>query len=174
MIMAVAADPTLRDARAGDVRAFEALLSPLIRPAFRLAMVALRNEAEAEDAVQEAALKGWQKLGSFRGGSEQFRAWFLSIVVNECRMARRRPWWSVLRVADVAGRPSSLTEDAAIDRLDLRSLLEMLPDRDRVLLFLYFYLDLPIGEVARIGGLSSGAAKTRIHRALKRLGRDER
>jgi RNA polymerase sigma-70 factor (ECF subfamily) len=64
---------------------------------------------------------------------------------------------------------SEFGEDAAVGRLDLREALAALPEPDRVALFLYYYLDLPIEEVARILQLSANGAKSRIHRALLRL-----
>jgi RNA polymerase sigma-70 factor (ECF subfamily) len=60
----------LQRAKAGDGRAFEELLAPVLDPAFRLAMTMLKDRGAAEDAVQEAALKAWRKLGGFRAGSQ--------------------------------------------------------------------------------------------------------
>src|SRR5207248_6034949 len=85
-----AQDTTLIDAMAGDADAFDALLAPLLDPAYRLAVVLLQNRTEAEDAVQEAALKAWSRLRQLRGDRSQLRPWFLSVVANECRMSRRR------------------------------------------------------------------------------------
>src|SRR5262249_58079603 len=69
--------------------AFTAQLEVVLDPAHRLATVMLGDRTAAEDAVQEAALKAWRKYGQLKGGAETFRAWFLSIVANECRLARR-------------------------------------------------------------------------------------
>src|SRR5579864_3281060 len=81
----------------GDGESFAALIEPLLDPAFRLAAVMLSDRSAAEDAVQEASIKAWRKLGQLRGEVGSLRPWFLSIVANECRMARRQRWWSVLR-----------------------------------------------------------------------------
>src|SRR4051812_33338824 len=80
-------------ARAGDGGAFAELLRPEYRAAVRLANALLHNLDEAEDAVQEAAIKAWRKLGNLREGSP-LRPWFLAIVANECRSIRRTKWWS--------------------------------------------------------------------------------
>ena len=69
--------------------AFATSIEPLLPIAFRLAIGMLRNRDDAEDAVQEAALKAWRKRSTFRIGAEP-RPWFLAIVANECRMLRRR------------------------------------------------------------------------------------
>ena len=161
-------DTRIRDAVGGDARAYDSLLGPLLDPAYRLATVVLRDRVEAEDAVQEAALKAWSRLHQFRGAGDQFRAWFLGIVMNECRMARRRPFWSVLRLGSVATYGGS-AEDVAIRDTDLARALARLGADDRAALFAHFYLDLPLEESARLLGLSVGAAKSRIYRAARRL-----
>ena len=153
----------LERAKAGDGRAFGEVLVPVLDPAFRLAMTMLNDRGAAEDAVQEAALNAWRKLGQFRAGSE-LRPWFLAIVANECRSARRTRWWRVLRFPDV--RSESPVQDRWAERVDLDAALERLAPHHLLPLTLYYHLDLPIDEVARVLGCSDGAARQRIHRAL--------
>jgi len=163
-----AGDRLLR-AQAGDGRAFEELLEPVLDQAFRLAITMLRDRGAAEDAVQEAALKAWTKLGRFRPGAD-LRPWFLAIVANECRSVRRSTWWRVVRSGDVAAGPPPGSWDAvAADRLDLDAALDRLPRRHLLALTLYYHLDLPTDEVARVLGCSRNAARVRIHRALRAL-----
>lgn len=84
-------DPDLISrARAGDKTAFEDLLRPVIGPAARLAYGMLQNHAEAEDVVQEAAVKAWRRMGNLHAGSD-FGPWFLGIVANQSRTVRRTP-----------------------------------------------------------------------------------
>ena len=156
----------LERAKAGDGLAFDELLAPVLDPAFRLAMTMLNDRGAAEDAVQEAALKAWRKLGGFRAGAE-LRPWFLAIVANECRTVRRGRWWGVLRFPDVkSGSPS----DAGwAERMDLEAALDRLPQRHLLPLTLYYHLDLPIEEVARVLGCSTGGARQCVHRALAAL-----
>src|SRR5947209_18645131 len=91
-------------------------------------MTMLDDRAAAEDAVQEAALKAWRARGRFRSEAP-FKPWFLTIVANECRSARRSRWWGVLRVPEMlAERRSAVLDehadlDAALDRLAPRPLL---------------------------------------------------
>jgi RNA polymerase sigma-70 factor (ECF subfamily) len=156
----------LQRAKAGDGRAFEELLAPALDPAFRLAMTMLKDRGAAEDAVQDAAVKAWRKLGGFRAGSE-LRPWFLAIVANECRSARRTRWWGVIRLGEFPHRASS--EDSSAELIDLDVALDRLPQQHLLALTLYYHLDLPIEEVARVLGCSVGAARVRIHRALAAL-----
>jgi RNA polymerase sigma-70 factor (ECF subfamily) len=152
----------------GDSDAFSRLLEPLLDPAYRLAAVMLSDRAAAEDAVQEAAVKAWRKLRQLRGDSSSLRSWFLSIVANECRMARRARWFSVLKFPDL--REAKPEEGETY--IDLRQAVMRLSPDERLPLVLHFYLDMPLDEVARTLGVSPSAAKSRIYRAAKRLRND--
>lgn len=154
-------------ATAGDKVAFEALLGPIVAPAARLAYAMLQDRAEAEDVVQEAGVKAWRKLGSFRPGAD-FKPWFLAIVANQCRMVRRTSWWSVLRLERTPADRSG-SETNSVLSMDLRRALLALPSGQRAAIALHFYLDLPLDEVAEVLGVSVAGVKSRINRALKRM-----
>jgi RNA polymerase sigma-70 factor (ECF subfamily) len=154
------------DALAGDEEAFEALIGPLVEPAIRLAYAMLGDRMEAEDATQEAITRAWRKLAQLRSGMP-VRPWFLAIVVNQCRNVRRTRWFCFVRTN--ATLDLDAKEGPAVDNLDLARAISRLPDRDRHALFLHFYLDLPIEEVAVALGISPAAAKGRIYRACHRL-----
>jgi RNA polymerase sigma-70 factor (ECF subfamily) len=156
-------------AAAGDADSFAILIEPLLDPAYRLAAVMLADRSAGEDAVQEASIKAWRKLRQLRGDVNSLRPWFLSIVANECRMARRQRWWSVLKLADV---PSSESTAEQGGTSDLHRALLVLSPEERLPLVLHFYLDLPLNEVAKTLRVSPSAAKSRIYRAAKRLRSD--
>jgi RNA polymerase sigma-70 factor (ECF subfamily) len=155
------------DALAGNADSFSRLIEPLLDPAYRLAAVMLDDRAAAEDAVQEAAVKAWRRFRQLRD-DRALRPWFLSIVANECRMARRARWWSVLKLAEVREPESKALEN----HTDLRRALSTLSPDDRLPLVLHFYLDLPLEELARTLGVGPAAAKSRVYRAVKRLRAD--
>jgi RNA polymerase sigma-70 factor, ECF subfamily len=161
--------PLMAAAVAGDADAFAALVEPLLDPAYRLAAVMLADRSSAEDAVQEASIKAWRKLRQLRGDVTSLRPWFLSIVANECRMARRQRWWSVLKLAELPPLDSSPETSGSSD---LHSALLKLSPEERLPLILHFYLDMPMDEVARTLHVSQSAAKSRIYRAAKRLRSD--
>jgi RNA polymerase sigma factor (sigma-70 family) len=145
---------------------FDQLLAPVLDPAFRFAMTMLNDRTAAEDAVQEAALNAWRHIHRFRAGAE-FRPWFLAIVANQCRTTRRARWWHVQRFAEIARKPAR--DDRWADRIDLDAALDRLPPHHLKVLSLYYHLDLPIEELARVLGCSEPAARQRIHRALAAL-----
>ena len=156
-------------AAAGDANSFASLIDPLLDPAYRLAAVMLADRGAAEDAVQEASIKAWRKLRQLRGEVGSLRAWFLSIVANECRMTRRQRWWGVLKMAEIETRPDAEFGGASYDLR--QAMLKLTPD-ERLPLVLHFYLDLPLEEVARILHVSPSAAKSRIYRAARRMRSD--
>jgi RNA polymerase sigma-70 factor, ECF subfamily len=142
---------------------FDELIGPHLEVGYRTALAILRNSVEAEDALQEAAIKAWRRIGQLRDSS-MARAWFLAIVANQCRSVRRTRWWSVIRLADVHTEVSF-----PADVTDLERALASLPDEDRLALFLHFYLDLTLEDVGTVLGLSPAGAKTRVYRAAKKL-----
>ena len=155
-----------RAARGGDEVAFTALLQPILEPGYRLACAMLHDAPAAEDAVQEASLIAWRKLGRLQDQS-RLRAWFLGIVANECRNARRRRWATAVS----HGLPDNLSvisgEERVLQGTDLRNALRQLPHDDRLVVVLYFYLDMPLSEVAAVVGGSVGAVRRRLYRAVR-------
>jgi RNA polymerase sigma-70 factor, ECF subfamily len=152
-------------AQAGE-QEFEALIGPLVEPGLRLAYSMLGNRAEAEDATQEAITKAWRKMRTLRN-RDHMRPWFLAIVANQCRNVRRTRWFSIVRVPSFfqPARP----DRAADERLDVQRALARLPMGDRQVLFMHYYLDLPVEEIAVAFGISAAAAKGRIYRACRRM-----
>jgi RNA polymerase sigma-70 factor (ECF subfamily) len=143
---------------------FDALIGPHLDAGYRTALAILRDPDVAHDAVQEASFKAWRKLNQLHEGKPA-RPWFLAIVANQCRSERRRHWWSVIRMPDV----ESARTDVQADSIDINRELAKLPRDDRLALFLYFYLDLPMEDVGTVLGLSAAGAKTRVYRAARKL-----
>ena len=155
--------------RTQDERAdFDAMIGPHLDAGYRTALAILRDPDQARDAVQESAFKAWRKLHQLREGKPA-RPWFLAIVANHCRSERRRHWWSVVRMPEVEGDATEADEHRSAQSLDVSRELAKLPREDRLALFLYFYLDLPMEEVGAVLGVSAGGAKTRVYRAAKKL-----
>jgi RNA polymerase sigma factor (sigma-70 family) len=150
--------------------AFAELLGPLMNDAGRLAYGMLQDYYEAEDRVQEAAELAWKRLQSLKPG-RSFRPWFLGIVANRCREARRSRWWSVMRPSesyqDIEEIPAP--ESDWVEAAELRRALATLPHDQRLAIVLYFYLDLPLEEVAATLGISIAGVRSRIERAKRRL-----
>lgn len=164
----LAADALMDGRQDTESNGFMAALDPVLSDAYRLAYGLLRNADDAGDAVQEAALSAWRHRRSFRAVAP-IRPWFLAIVANQCRHALKNPWWSVRKRPDVSAITQN--DDFALedDEQELRRGLLQLSERDRLVLVLRYYLDLPFDEVAATLHISAGAARVRASRALARL-----
>ena len=147
--------------------AFDELVAIHMEAGYRVALAILRNPDEARDAVQDAALNAWRNFDQLRDGRSA-RPWFLRIVANQCRSARRHHWWSVVRLPDI-DRTAPEFESASAAGADLQQALARLSTDERLPLFLHFYLDLPLEEVGAVLGLSAAGAKTRVYRAARKL-----
>jgi RNA polymerase sigma factor (sigma-70 family) len=169
------AEAVISDERETNVKpdGFEMAVGPLLADGYRVALAILRDHAEAEDALQEAALNAWRSFHQMRGDETAARAWFLAIVSNRCRSRFRSGWWRRGRAAggDVnldrleSGRHESVVEL----RTDLAGALGRLTPDQRAALCLYYQLDLPQAEVARILGVRVGTVKSRLSRGVQTL-----
>lgn len=152
---------------ADQARPFADWVTPMVPAAQRLAYGMLQNAHESEDAVQEATFKAWRAFPRLREDSNH-RAWFLTIVANECRSRRRSRWWSILKVA-APDHPDPAPQGLDGASMDLRRAVARLPAGMKLAIVLRYYLDLEFEEVGRVLGVSDKAAKARVHRALVRL-----
>lgn len=159
----------VRDARAGDRSAFACLLERDTGSAYRAALAILRSPEEAQDVIQEAAVKAWQQLSSLRA-ADAWPAWFRRIAVRVALDERRHArHLREVRIADTM-RPDLTLE--AMDRdsnLDLLAAFGRLSAEDRAILALRFYLDLTVPDTADTLGIRLGTAKARLSRAIDRL-----
>src|SRR5579864_7935046 len=150
----------------GD-RSFADLFGPLVQPAYRFACAMLHDSQAAEDAVQEASLIAWRKLGRLDDRSK-LKPWFLGIVANECRNARRRGWRTAVHLGLSGELSVGSAEEQSVRRTDLRRALLRLSHEDRLVVSLYFYLDMPLAEIAAVSGTTSDAARRRLYRAVRK------
>ena len=160
-------DDRLAKARAGDGAAFGQLLDPRLEPAYRLAVTMLGDSADAEDAVQDSCLTAWRKLRNVRPGSD-LKPWFLGVVANRCRSAKRTKWWGVIRVAQLLDIPRFAPRDPET-RLDLATAFDRLSHDQRRVLALFYGLDMTMSELAAALNCSEAAAKARLYRAVGAL-----
>jgi len=158
----------VRSARAGDAGAFRLLVERHLRPARALAARLCAYPDDVDDVVQEAFLQAFAGLGRLRD-PDRFGAWLAGIVRNISRAAARRvplmllaDWPEDLHPASAQGLPSA--ED--LDRAEaLRAAVAGLPGEQRRAVELYYFADLPAGQIGR----SPGAAKASLHKARRRL-----
>ena len=135
--------------------------------------LACGSRAAAEDAVQEALARAWER--SERGEHiEALRAWVMKVAINLVRSGFRRMLAERRARERMANRAvefgSSLpTVGGAEDAVDIVRALAALPRRQREATVLRYYLDLSVLEVAEALGIAEGTAKTTLFRARQTL-----
>src|ERR1700678_3336932 len=177
----------IRRILAGERQLFHELIRPCERPIYFMLLSLLRNEADAEDAAQDTAIKVYLSLKNFRGDS-QFRTWVLSIARNEglgrLRKAGTRREDSLDAETDEQTgdyTPAILTSwrevpSEALERQELgailRKAIEGLPEIYRNVVLLRDIEEMDVRETAAALGITEGSVKVRLHRARALLQRD--
>jgi RNA polymerase sigma-70 factor (ECF subfamily) len=149
--------------------AFERLIEPALVPAYRLACGMLHDSHAAEDAVQESAVKAWRKVGQLRDVG-RMTPWFLAIVANECRSARRSRWFSVLGWAEPV-RPQQTPDDSILTGMEVRRALRTLDHEKRLVIVLRWYMDLSLEDISAVTGSTVHAVEARLYRGMNELRR---
>ena len=167
---------------AGDRTAFVLLMRRYNRRLYRLARATLRNDAEAEDALQEAYLSAYRCIGQFRGDAA-LSTWLSRLVHNEClgrirRQARRQNIFPMAATAsdfEFESMPANDQEppDKALGRAEMRALLERklddLPETFRSVFVLRSVEELSVEETAQCLGIPEATVRSRHFRAKSRL-----
>ncbi|SFM04006.1 RNA polymerase sigma factor [Variovorax sp. OV329] len=170
-------------AAAGDAGAFECIMRRHNRLLFRTARSILRSDAEAEDALQDAYLRAWRAVGSFRADAK-LSTWLVRIVMNEAlgRVRRRDAQVIPLDAAMNSTEPetqASLTADPdrqperVAMRAEIRKLMEaridLLPEAFRSVFMLRAVEEMSVEDVAQALAIPQATVRTRFFRARSLL-----
>ena len=169
-------DELVRLAQAGDAGAFDQLVVRHQSAVFRAALAALRSPEEAEEAAQDALVRAWQKLGSFRGDAA-FRTWLLSIAWNRA-LSRRRSigaWFArrasieaADRVRGDGGGPLDALRERELTR-HVAAAIDGLSPKLRDALLLAQSGDYGYDEIAAMLQVPVGTLKSRVFDARKKV-----
>jgi RNA polymerase sigma-70 factor (ECF subfamily) len=167
--------------RGGEPAAFEPLVEKYRQRVFRLAYNVLRSQEDAWDAAQEAFIKAYQALPSFRGQSA-FYTWLFRIAMNVAHdKARQRGAagraFGTERVTEEEWErtmpdPGEEPDDAAAraeERSRITRALDALPERQRAIIMLSDLEGLSYREIADVLKIPMGTVMSRLHNARKRL-----
>jgi len=166
---------------AGDKQAFELLMRRHNQILYRTARSILKDEAEAEDAVQEAYLLAYRGMSGFRGDAK-LSTWLVRIVVNEAiaRARRRKRGAEIIQLSGETQEDSEAAEgnmnetlpeqpEGAAQRAQTRRLLESkideLPDAFRTVFVLRALQELSVEESAAALGIPEATVRSRFFRA---------
>ena len=167
---------------AGETQLFHELIRPYERRVYAMVLSFLRNEADAEDAAQEAMIKAYRGLGSFRGDAK-FSTWLTSITLNEARSRLRKTAkvrvesldstdqeedYTPFLVADWREIPSETLEREELAQ-HIESAIEGLPPSYREVFLLRDKEEMSIEEIAQALGVKANLVKVRLFRARMML-----
>ncbi len=166
----------IRQTREGDVEAFARLFDAYGERIYTLSFQFLGNHADAEDMVQEAFIRAYRNLGTFRGDST-FNTWLFRITLNLCSNHRKKNGrLIVMSPGAVAtlhqrekGNPGNNPRDRAETRDAVRNAMESLQPHLRRAIFLVASRALSHREAAEIEGCSEGTISWRVFKARRRL-----
>jgi RNA polymerase sigma-70 factor (ECF subfamily) len=163
-------------ARAGDRAAFDELVRATSAETYTLAYRLVGNEEDARDVVQETYLRAYKGIGKFRAES-QFSTWLYRITANcaatqlgKRKRHRHEELLDDAFIPDLSPDRDPVGQAEASNlRARLSSALEDLPPRLRAVVVLRDVYDLPHEAIAAELGISTSAAKVRLHRARRQL-----
>lgn len=166
----------IRRAQRGEIAAFDTLVRAYETPAFRAAYLITRDEHDAADAAQEAFVRAFRALESFRLG-EPFRPWLMRIVTNQAlnriQAVKRRTGMTERYAQTVDAAMESPNVQRALETREKNELLvravgRLKPD-EQALITLRYFIELPEVEVAQTLDIPQGTVKSRLHRTLSKL-----
>lgn len=151
-------------AKAGDKEAFCALIDSHRLALYRVARGILNSDFDAADAIQEAIISAYSKMGSLRR-NEYFKSWLIRILINECK--------NILRHSSRTVSVEQVNEAAVVDTYPsddvVSSYLDGLDAELRQVIVLYYYEDFSIKDIAGILQIPQGTVKSRLSRGRGEL-----
>lgn len=132
---------------------------------YRIALNYYRNSADADDTVQDVLIKLFSADRQFQN-EEHLRNWLIRVTINECKNVLRTPWkrWTVSWEGIAATTVFESPQESEL----LFSVLN-LPEKYRVVLYLFYYESLTVKEIAQLLNLQESAVTTRLSRAREKL-----
>jgi RNA polymerase sigma-70 factor (ECF subfamily) len=167
-------EPTLiRHAMDGDAAAWEALMRAHQEAVFRLAYLIVGDPDDAEDVAQETFLRAWKYLKGF-DPTRPLRPWLLSIASNLSSNRRRsvgRYFAALTRAFRDEPAPATVEEKSSekSEANELWRAVQKLNMQEQQIVYLRYFLDLPINETAEVLQVAEGTVKSRLSRALDKL-----
>jgi RNA polymerase sigma-70 factor, ECF subfamily len=164
---------------AGDTQLYHDLIRPYERTVFMSALSVLKNEADAEEVTQEAFLKAFRSISTFRAESK-FGTWLISIVLNEARARLRcQAIIPMQSIDDTSGEGTGISpallrdwREIPLEAVELKQIREMLqeavfnlPDIYRQVFLLRDVEELSVAETSEFLEISISSVKVRLHRA---------
>ena len=152
-----------------DIQAFEQLYRLHSGRVYALCLRLTANHALAEELSQEAFVRAWQKIRTFRGESS-FSSWLYRLTTNVVFSSMRKNQIKQLSIEDLNDADSPVVKHLDIGTIkDMEKAIRKLPDGARHIFVLHDIEGYQHNEISEMTGLAIGTSKTQLHRARKLL-----
>lgn len=129
---------------------------------YRIALHNLKNSADAEDVLQEVAIALLTKNAPLFDDAH-IKNWLIRVTLNKCKNFHRSVWQS-------RTEPLSLQTDKAVENdSSMTEILSVLPVRDRNIIYLYYFEEYTVAEIAELLGVNKNTVNSRLQRSRKKL-----
>lgn len=153
-----------------DERTFEMDIDDVVRRyadmVYRLALLNMKNKYEAEDAFQEVFLKLYKNMYKIKD-EEHLKAWLIRVTVNQCRSMAVSAWNKHTVSLEMTGEMVEGSEHE--DYSEVYEAVRELPEKYREVIYLYYYEELQIKEIAKFLKRREATIKTQLARGRKLL-----
>ena len=143
---------------------YERIFTRYIDTVYRVALNGCKNVSDAEDIVQNTFVKLMESSSIFED-DEHIRKWLIRVTVNECKSLWRNPWKKRRVEIENINEPVFSTPE----RSALYYAVRDLPPKYREVVYLYYFEEFSIKEIADVMGISETAIQTRLQRARQKL-----
>ncbi|WIV12919.1 sigma-70 family RNA polymerase sigma factor [Proteiniborus sp. MB09-C3] len=133
---------------------------------YRISLLYLRNTEETEDIVQDVFLKLLGKERNFKS-EENRKAWLIQVTKNACRDINKSFWKS--RRVDIKSLPELTNEEKGPDLYYVLEKLLLLPDKYKIVLYLFYYEDYYVKDISKILNIKESTIQTQLSRGRKLL-----
>lgn len=158
----------------GNTSAYAKLVEKYQSLAYTLALRMVKNSQDAEEIAQDAFVKAYASLKSFRGQSK-FSTWLYRIIYNTSISMLRKKQLEMVKIDEKPEfvfnlvHHDDLNEENEYTLKALEKALEILDPDERFLITLYYYKDVSVDEISEITGLSASNVKVKLFRSRKKL-----
>ncbi|WGH76406.1 sigma-70 family RNA polymerase sigma factor [Tenacibaculum tangerinum] len=160
----------------GDTNAYAFLVEKYKGMVFSLALKMVRSSEEAEEISQDAFIKAYKNLSTFKGASK-FSTWLYKIAYRTCldNLKKNKEKYHTDTIDEITINKIQSTDSIleGIERKErahiIRHCLQSLPEEERLVLWMFYFEELSLKEITEVTDMSQTNVKVKLHRARKRL-----
>ncbi len=158
----------VKKAQSGDAQAFGDLYELYAKDMYRFAYFYTSSPFLAEDAVGDAVLAAFEKIGQLRK-AESFKSWLFKILFLCCakKQKEKSAANNTVRISEIRGLSTEPKD--YVKNLELKKAMETLSKEERQIVILSFALDYTSDEISKLLGLKSGTVRSKLSRAAKKI-----